>query len=166
MKGGKIHGAGILLQMPEESGDKEPAERHFEEQEASDTRKLSIMRNQGVPNWQGLVHYMLQPEPEDNLLTLSIKSRGLRSRICLCCRWFTFAWRRIDSSKLGVSRLLSSWASELTRSRAFVCWLTEATWALDAECPLRDVSSRKILFWAAREASSIVMSPGWAKIST
>ena len=45
MKGGEIHGAGILLQMPEESGDEEPAKRHLEEQETSDTRKLSILWN-------------------------------------------------------------------------------------------------------------------------
>jgi hypothetical protein len=77
--------------MPEKGGDEEPAERYFEEQETSDTRNLSILWNQGIPNWQGLAHYMLQPEPKDNLLTFSIKSRGLRSRICLCCRWFMFA---------------------------------------------------------------------------
>jgi hypothetical protein len=51
-----MHGTGVLLQMPEEGGNKEPAERHLEEQEASDTRNLSIMWNQGIPNWQGLIH--------------------------------------------------------------------------------------------------------------
>jgi len=45
MKGDEIYGAGILLQMPEESGDKKPAERNIEEQEASDTWKLSILWN-------------------------------------------------------------------------------------------------------------------------
>jgi hypothetical protein len=30
-KGGEIHGAGILLQMPEKSGDEEPAELNIEE---------------------------------------------------------------------------------------------------------------------------------------
>ena len=56
MKGGEIDGASILLQMPEEGGNEEPPERHLEEQEASDTRNLSIMWNQGIPNWQGLIH--------------------------------------------------------------------------------------------------------------
>jgi hypothetical protein len=56
MKGGEIHGAGVLLQMPEEGGNEEPAERYLEEQKASDTRNLSILWNQGIPNWQGLIH--------------------------------------------------------------------------------------------------------------
>jgi len=30
MKGGEVHGKGILLQMPEEDGNEEPADRHFE----------------------------------------------------------------------------------------------------------------------------------------
>jgi hypothetical protein len=55
MKGGDIHGAGVLLQMPEESGNEEPAERHFKKQEASDTRSLPIMWNQGIPNWERLI---------------------------------------------------------------------------------------------------------------
>jgi len=55
VKGGEIHGAGILLQMPEEDGNEKPAERHSEEQEASDTRNLPILWNKGLSNWQRLV---------------------------------------------------------------------------------------------------------------
>jgi len=59
MKGGERYGTGVLFQMPEESGDEEPAERYLEEQETSDTWKLSILWNQGFPNWQGLIHLYL-----------------------------------------------------------------------------------------------------------
>jgi hypothetical protein len=45
VKGGDAHGAGILLQMPEEDGNEKPAERHSEEQEASDTRNLPFLWN-------------------------------------------------------------------------------------------------------------------------
>jgi hypothetical protein len=54
VKGGEVHGAGILLQMPEEDGNEEPADGHFEEQEASNTRNLPILWNQDVSNWQRL----------------------------------------------------------------------------------------------------------------
>jgi len=55
VKGGEIHGAGILLQMPEKDRNEEPAERHSEKQEASDTRNLPILWNQGLSNWQRLI---------------------------------------------------------------------------------------------------------------
>jgi hypothetical protein len=56
VKGGEIHGTGVLLQMPEKGGDEEPAERYLEKQETSNTWKLSILWNQGLPNWQRLIH--------------------------------------------------------------------------------------------------------------
>jgi len=55
MEGGETHGAGLLLQMPEEGGNQEPPERYLEEQKASNARKLPILRNQGIPNRQGLI---------------------------------------------------------------------------------------------------------------
>jgi hypothetical protein len=54
VKGGQIHGAGILLQMPKEDGNEKPSERHSEEQEASDTWNLPILWNKGLSNWQRL----------------------------------------------------------------------------------------------------------------
>jgi hypothetical protein len=58
VKGGEIHGAGILLQMPEEDRNEESAERYSEEQEASDTRYLPILWNQGLSNWQRLIQLL------------------------------------------------------------------------------------------------------------
>jgi hypothetical protein len=55
MEGGVTNGAGVLLQMPEEEGDKEPAERYPEKQEAGDAWNLSILRNQAIPNRQELI---------------------------------------------------------------------------------------------------------------
>jgi hypothetical protein len=45
VKGGEIHGTGVLLQMPKKGGDEEPTERYLEEQETSNTWNLSIMWN-------------------------------------------------------------------------------------------------------------------------
>jgi hypothetical protein len=45
VKGGEIHGTGVLFQMPEKGGDEESAERYLEEQETSNTWNLSIMWN-------------------------------------------------------------------------------------------------------------------------
>jgi len=40
--------------MSDKEGDQEPAERYFEEQEASDTWDLSSLRYQTIPNRQRL----------------------------------------------------------------------------------------------------------------
>jgi hypothetical protein len=55
MKGGGTNGAGILLQMSDEEGDEEPAERHLKKQETGDAWNLSSLRNQAISNWQELV---------------------------------------------------------------------------------------------------------------
>jgi len=55
MKGGEPHGAGILLQMSDKEGDQEPAERYLKEQKAGNTRNLSILWNQSIPNRQGVI---------------------------------------------------------------------------------------------------------------
>jgi hypothetical protein len=55
VKGGEVDGAGVLLQMPEEDGNEESAERYSEEQKASDTGNLPILWNQAVSNWQRLM---------------------------------------------------------------------------------------------------------------
>lgn len=55
MEGGVTNGAGVLLQMPKEAGDKEPAARYLEKQEAGDAWNLPNLRNQAIPNRQELI---------------------------------------------------------------------------------------------------------------
>ncbi len=45
MEGGETNGTGVLLQMPDKEGDKEPAERYLEKQETGDAWNLSSLRN-------------------------------------------------------------------------------------------------------------------------
>ena len=55
MEGGVTNGTGVLLQVPEEGGNQEPAERYLEKQEAGDAWNLSSLRNQAIPNRQELI---------------------------------------------------------------------------------------------------------------
>jgi len=44
--------AGILYEVQEKEGDKEPSPGYAKEPQARNSRCVSSVRNQGIPNWQ------------------------------------------------------------------------------------------------------------------